>query len=175
MSQMASHPAAGAPEQDRLDYLTAVASIAWADRVLDPSESAKLEELRAMLGVPAEATERFAAATGAPDPEQISRIVARFRKDVLRVALLTDVLLMTFADGHVAAGEAEQIARFAGVLGLDTAQAVLIGRYVECVVQGQAEDALSRDLAGKLAALPGPVPPQSVIGSLAVRLRGRGK
>ena len=165
------HPACDIPEQDRIDYLMAVASIAWADGVTDRVELMKLSEMCAALGVTGEGAGRVAAAASVPDRAMVERILRRFRKDPLRVALLSDVVLITFADGRVATGEAEHVGQVARELDLDIAQAILIGRYVEAAIQGRADDALSRELAQKLASLP--VPHHSVVRDLFDRLRKR--
>ena len=168
------HPACDLPEQERIDYLLAVASIVWPARVADPAELSKLGELCATLGVTGERARGVLAAASAPDRERGGGLLARFRKDALRVALLTDVIALTFALARVATGEATAIAWLARELDLTTAQIVLIGRYVEGVVQGHSGETLTAKLAGKLATLPGPVPHPLVVADLAARRRRGG-
>ena len=173
MSDKPRHPAIDLPEEDRIDYLTAVASIAWADRFTHEAEVLRLREMCAALALAGPAVERVVGAAYPPAPDSLARILAACRKRGLQYALLTDATVIAFADGRVDSGEAGEIARFARELGLTTALAVLVGRYVEEVVHHSPTDALSKDLAGQLAALGAPVPQQGVVRGLFGRLRHR--
>jgi len=167
------HPALDAPEQDRIDYLIAVGSIAFADGATDRAELMKLSEMCAALGLAGEGAQRVAAAASVPNRVEVERILDRFRKSDLRVALLSDVLLISYADDRVSTGEATEIARFAKALDLTIAQAILIGRHVEASVQGHGAEALSHELAQKLAKLAASLPHHSVVRALFDRFRGR--
>jgi uncharacterized tellurite resistance protein B-like protein len=172
MSDLPRHPALDLPEAERVDYLCVVASVACADKTVDPTELDKLRGLCAALEVGGEGAERVVAAASAPDPARIARILKRMSRGSHRFALLTDVTVMAFADGRVASGEAEEIARFARVLQLSTGHAVLIGRYVENTLRAEPGDKLSQDLADQLASLPAGVPNDGVVRALFARFRG---
>jgi uncharacterized tellurite resistance protein B-like protein len=167
------HPALEASVEDRIDYLIAVASMAFADGTTDKSELIKVSELCAELGVSGDGAQRVSAAASVPNRDQVERILGRFRQSHLRVTLLIDALVIAYADEHVDKGEVAEIARFAHALDLDTAQAVLIGRYVEETIRGQGSDTLSHELADQLSHLTAKVPPQGVVRSLFNRLRGQ--
>lgn len=166
------HPAFDAPIEDRIDYLIAVASIAFADGTTDRSELVKVSELCAELGVTGDGAQRVTSAASVPNREQVEQILGRFRKSKLKVTLMIDVMVVAYADDRVDAGEAAEIARFAQALEFTTAQAVLIGRYVEESVKGQATDTLSLDLASKLSDLP-KIPSPGFVRGLFERLRKR--
>ena len=91
MADPKSHPALMVSEKDRIDYLLAVASIAWADRSADEAETTKLRQLCETLQVAGEAAERVVAAATEPDARRVTKILRRFRNDSLRFALLADV------------------------------------------------------------------------------------
>jgi len=167
------HPAFEEPIEDRIDYLIAVASVAFADGATDRSELLKISELCAELGVTGDGAQRVTTAASVPDRAQVEGILARFRQSKLRVTLLIDAMVVVYADDRVDKGEAAEIARFAKALGFSTADAVLVGRYVEESVRGQGGEALSRDLAGKLSELAAEIPPQGVVRNLFDRLRRR--
>lgn len=168
------HPALTISEQDRIDYLTAVASIAWADRSVDEKETTKLRQLCETLQVTGEAADRVIAAAASPDAQRVTKILHRFRNDSLRFSLLADVTLIAFTDGRVESGEAEQIAKYARELSLATAHATVIGRYVESSIHGRASEVLSKDLADKLNALQAKVAHPGLMRDMFARLRGTG-
>jgi len=166
------HPACEAPIEDRIDYLIAVASIAFADGATDREELVKITEMCAELAVTGDGAQRVASAASVPDRAQVEGILGRFRQSKLRATLLIDAMVVAYADGRVDIGEAAEVARFAGALGFTTAETVVVGRYVEESLRGQA-GALSQDLASKLSDLAPQVPAQSVVRSLFNRLRKR--
>jgi uncharacterized tellurite resistance protein B-like protein len=159
-----------APVADRIDYLIAVASMAFADGATDKSELLKISEMCAELGVTADGAQRVSSAASVPNRAQIEQILARFRQSHLRVTLLIDAIVVAYADDRVAAGEVAEIAHYAKALDLDTAQAVLIGRYVEETLKGRGTETLSHELAQQLAT-PDKVPHTGVIRRLFDRLR----
>ena len=77
---------------------------------------------------------RVIDAARSPDLRRVEAILASFREDPIRFSLLTDAILVAFADEKLAAGETEQIAEFADALGITTPQAVAIARYVDRTV-----------------------------------------
>lgn len=174
MAEPKSHPAQSVSEKNRIDYLLAVASIAWADRSADETEIGKLRQLCATLRVTGEAADRVVAAATEPDARRVTKILRRFRNDSLRFSLLADVTLIAFSDGRVDSGEAEQISAYAKELSLATAHATMIGRYVENAIHGRPTEKLSKDLADKLAALQARVPNQGLMRDMFTRLRGTG-
>jgi uncharacterized tellurite resistance protein B-like protein len=166
-----THPARSLPDKQRIDYLLVVAAIAYADRQIAEAERENLRDLSAALGLSNMDADRVVATMVAPHPSQLARVFDSFKRGDLRYTLLTDATVLAFADGQVESGEAETIARFAQALDIDTAQAVMIGRYVEEVVQGKRTESLSDELAQKL----GQIPSQGVVGRLFARLRGKAR
>jgi uncharacterized tellurite resistance protein B-like protein len=145
------HKARSLPENRRMDYMTAVASVVHADGEVDDMELEVLRLLGEVLDVKPPDMERVIAAARSPDHARVEQILATFRDDPLRFSLLTDAILVAFADEKLAAGETEEIAEFAEALHISTSQAVMIARYVESVlVDGEKHD-LARALAEGLA------------------------
>jgi uncharacterized tellurite resistance protein B-like protein len=185
------HPARGLPEPQRIDYLTAVGSILFADGTVSESELEKLRHMCLALELSPAGVEEvigaFADAGGAqlsplaaagqqPDPARVSRIVAGYRNKDLRFTLLTDAIVMAYADGRIDEGESEEIASWAEALQISTAQAVLIARYVAQVVsdEGEGDDKdLSKELAAGLAEHANQVPNKGSIRWLFVKLGGK--
>ena len=147
------HAARELPEPRRVDYLIAVAAMAYADHEVVDAEVDTLRRLAGVLGVPEARFARVEAAARKPNEARVEVILDGFRQDACRLALLTDAILVAYADRRIAPGEPEQLAKFAAVLGVPVAQAVLLGRYVGGVIQGRAsEDAETYDLSRALAA-----------------------
>lgn len=147
------HPACGLSETEKSDYLASVAFNAWGERAANPTSLAHLEEMCATLGISGDAAHRAAVSALTPHSARAGRL-AQLRQTALGVALLTDVIALVFDDESVAAPQAAAIARLARELHMTTAEIVLIGRYVEAVVQGHSDEKLARKLAEQLAALP---------------------
>ena len=151
------HPARRLPEADRLEYLAIVASVAYSDRVIYESEADRILDIGRDLGLGDAAVRAFVEDIG-PDVQRSHEVAARFRDDKdLATRLLTDVILVAFADGMVQSSEAVEVAQFAKALGISTGQATMLGRYVESVLLA-SEDAdvgeLSRSLAVGMTTVP---------------------
>jgi uncharacterized tellurite resistance protein B-like protein len=146
------HRARSLPEAERIEYLTAVASLVVADAHVDDAELAVLGRLCRALDVSAEAQERVIAAARSPDRAAVERALAEVAKDAdLRTSLLADAIVVAFADGKLMPGETQHIDDFARRLGLTQAQAVLISRHVEAIVR--AERAASGDATSPMTRL----------------------
>ena len=151
------HPARELPEAERIDYLSVVASLVLADHEVDEKEIARLRDLCRTLGVSDAGQEAVLAAAARPEPEVLDEILARLKRNVpLRYSLLTDAVVIVFADGKVADAEPQEIARLGRALEVAPFQIGLISRYVESVILGRAghsdEQALSRELGLGLVA-----------------------
>jgi uncharacterized tellurite resistance protein B-like protein len=153
---MAAHPenphkARFLSEDRRLDYITVIASVVHADGHVDDVE---LEVMR-LLGEAIDLAPRLMPtvidAARSPDLRRVESILESFRDDPIRFSLLTDAILVAFADEKLAAGETEQIAEFADALGISTAQAVAIARYVECALVDADKKELAKALEEGLA------------------------
>ncbi len=157
------------PPSERVDYLIVVASLVTADHEVKDAELAMLEELCRDLAVPAPGKDAVLAIARTPDPAAVEASVARLKPQVaLRQSLLTDAIVIVFADGKVAPGESQVIAHLAEQLEVPPAQVALIGRYVEGVILGKDHQALSKELGEGVARLhPG------VVRRLYDRLRRR--
>jgi uncharacterized tellurite resistance protein B-like protein len=159
-SPQTDHAALVLTESERIDYLTAVASLVLADQEIDERETARLRGLCKALGVSAAGEDAVIASASAPNHKKVAEIIADIKKDnALSVALLTDALVIVFADGKLAQGETETVATLARALSVPTSQAVLIARHVEKVLAAEGNEPasgqgapLSKDLATGLTA-----------------------
>jgi uncharacterized tellurite resistance protein B-like protein len=153
MSSTSPHPAHDLPEAARIEYLTVVASFVLADHEADALELGQIGEMCRTLGLSDAAKDQVLAAAKAPDASAVDAMLARLKKDIpLRVALLTDAIVIAFADGKVAPTESRDIARLADAIEIETGQVALLGRYVESVILDRDEKQLSRELGKGVAA-----------------------
>jgi len=145
------HKARSLPEDRRIDYITAVASVVHADGEVSELELEVLRLLGEVLDIPPTSMPRILEAACNPDHTRVEHILSTFRADPIRFALLTDAILVAFADEKLAAGETEEIAEFAEALHISTAQAVTIARYVESALVDSERHDLAKALAEGLA------------------------
>jgi len=145
------HKARSLPEDRRLDYITVIASMVHADGHVDDVELEVMRLLGEAIDIPEKLMARVIEAARAPDPQKVDALVASFSEDPLRFSLLTDAILVAFADEKLAAGETEQIADFAEALHISTAQAITIARYVESVLVDNDKKELAKALEEGLA------------------------
>jgi uncharacterized tellurite resistance protein B-like protein len=146
------HPARELPEQQRRKYLTALAAMIYADGVRNEKEVEALRSIGTAVELPSPVVEATNDSMRDPDRAVVDAILGEIKSDdVLRWSLLTDAILLIFSDHQVAAAEAVEIAEYADRLGVSTAQAVLMGRYVEHVLLHEEGTELSKALAEGLA------------------------
>lgn len=147
------HLARTLPERRRIEYLIAVAAMAYADQKVVDSEIDTLRRLASVIGVPDARFARVESAARHPSEARVTAILDGFRTDACRLTLLTDAILVAYADRQIAPGEPEQLAKFADALGVPVAQALLLGRYVGGVIrEGESGQSEAYDFSRTLSA-----------------------
>jgi uncharacterized tellurite resistance protein B-like protein len=124
------HPALDMSEPERADYLTVVASMAYADLDTSAEELERLGNLCDDLELAGEPRERVLASAAAPTQVDVDRIVAALAPE-LRHALLVDTIDLAYADRTIEASEVAAIERIADRIGVPRGQLALIHRYVK--------------------------------------------
>lgn len=145
------HPARALDDEHRRRYLFAVAAVVYADGHVDREEIAALRVLAEAIDLPESVVDETVAAMREPVRQQADEILGEMASPALKLALLGDAILVTYADHRVSADECKEIAEYAERLGISTAQAVLVGRYVEEVILAEEGHELSKALAVGLA------------------------
>src|SRR5688500_2431091 len=95
------HPARMLDVEKRVQYMTIVAAIVYADRHIADEEIARLTDLCAALGLDGEAVYRVTQAARSPAETTIHAALATFHESDLRYALLSDIVTLAYADGKV--------------------------------------------------------------------------
>jgi len=129
----AKHPAIDLPMEQRVDYLTVVASMAGADGEVVGEELGKLSEYCIALGLGANEIGRVIAAAQAPDAVRIREVTRRLRTSPLRFTLMTDLLFMAYADDKVVDAEERELNALADALNVTSVQVSALRKYVEAV------------------------------------------
>ena len=145
------HPARDLDEDHRRRYLCAVAAIVYADGKVDRAEVEVLRVLAEAIGLSDSAVDETAAAMREPDRQRVDEILGEITGEEIRLSLLGDAILVSYADGRISASECKEIAEYAERLHISTAQAVLVGRYVEEVILAEEGHEMSKALAVGLA------------------------
>lgn len=149
---LTDHPARELSEEGRRRYLLALAAMIYADGVRNETEVTALRQIGEAIELPPPVVEAAIESMREPDRAEVDLILGELKADdALRWALLTDAILLIFSDRQVAVAECIEIAEYADRLGVSTAQAVLMGRYVEHVLLHEEGTELSKALAEGLA------------------------
>lgn len=127
----AHHPALDVPEEERVDYLIAVACMAAADNRTSPEEIAQLREMCQAFDVSEAGTERVVEAARSPHDVATNEILARLGDSEMRYALLVDAIAVARADGRFDHAESDELMLLADRLSIPRGQAVLVYRYVD--------------------------------------------
>ncbi len=125
------HPALDADMSERIDYLTLVASMAFADHSADDRE---LERARAMceaLELSEEGTVKVLASASDASRVELDEILERLKRSELRYALMIDIIDIAYADEEVVEAEVKEIAALADKLDISAGDIEMLRRYVE--------------------------------------------
>ena len=144
------HPALEYPEAERRDYLTVVASMAFADGEVTADERARLEEMCSDFKLSEGSREQVFDSAEHPNAAELGLILARMKTSELRFALLVDLIDVAIADGTIATGEDAELQSLAEELDITYGQLVMTRRYV--VEQRESEtDQASPETEAELA------------------------
>lgn len=171
--QKNKHPMTELPEDNRVDYLRAVATIAACDRSVEDAEVDQIRSLCKTLDLNDKATGRVFAALYNPDSVPLKQILLGYSHDEARFTLLTDVLFLVYSDGPAVSSEETAIKDIAKDLRIDDNQIAAMRQYVEAARRaaagGDTETDLKKlgsDVAASLASVGVPVAAVAVSGSV---------
>ncbi len=171
---MSKHPLANYPEDERIDYLSIVASVAFADGTVTDDEVSTLREFCTTIGIHELGIGMIIAAAEDPSDLDLEAIITRLSQTELKFTLLTDMFFMAYADGNVSPNEEGEIHKIAEMLRISRDQIAAIDRYVDAVISarhsGNAPKSdwkkLGAEIAGSLASAGVPMGAVAISGSL---------
>lgn len=167
------HPMAELPENERIDYLRAVANIASCDGAVMDGEVDQLRSMCKTLDLGDKATGKVLGALYDPDTVPLEQILEGYAHKDSRFTLLTDALFVAYADGPINSLEEGVIKGMAGKLRIDDHQIAAIRQYVEATRRAAKGGDTQQDLknlganvAAGLASVGVPVTAVAVSGSV---------
>ncbi len=134
------HPARDIPEAERIDYLTVVASMAFADHDASDDELNQVRRLCRHMELSPDGADKVLAAARDPDGTAVDAILERLRPSDLRFALLVDAIDIAFTDREIVPSEAAEIDALAKRLDIPAAQVALLRKYVQAKLNAPPDD-----------------------------------
>jgi uncharacterized tellurite resistance protein B-like protein len=134
------HPLTDYPEDEKVDYLSIVGTIAAADGKITDNELSRLREFCMTIGLGGMGVGMIIGAVENPSGVDFQTILARLSQTDLKFTLLTDMLFMAHADGIVAPGEEEEIRQVAAMLNINQDQIEAMNKYVKAVLSAQSAE-----------------------------------
>lgn len=109
-------------EDEKTAYLSAIASLATADRQASPAEGQFLQALCQQAGLSAESTQQVSAAAQDPSNESIQQHLDVLKNSDLRYSLITDLISFSRADGAYSNDEEAMVDKMSQYLGINQQQ-----------------------------------------------------
>ncbi len=109
-------------EQEKTAYLSAIASLASADREASAPETEFLQALAAQAGLSGGATQQVLSAAQDPSNQTIQQSLDALKNSDLRFSLVTDLISFARADGAYANDEEAMITKMSQYLGINQQQ-----------------------------------------------------
>jgi len=167
------HPMADLPEDKRVNYLQAVATVAACDGSVKDAEVDLIRSLCKTLELSDKATGPVLSALYDPDSVPLKQILSNYSHDEARFTLLTEALFLVYSDGTMVSREETAIKNMAHDLRIDENQIAAMRQYVEAARRasegGNTEIDLKKlgsDVAAGLASVGVPVTAVAVSGSV---------
>jgi uncharacterized tellurite resistance protein B-like protein len=146
------HPALALEQPLRVAYVSTVASIVFADEDVAEEELAIVRQLCSGLELTGEGTAQVLEAIKPAAELASHHVYEQLREAGLGVPLVTDAIIVAFADGRLSPGETKGLVAVAHLVGVTTAQCALIARFVDTQVGDPDEaGALAAELTAALA------------------------
>ncbi|GAA3920963.1 TerB family tellurite resistance protein [Hymenobacter algoricola] len=129
-------------DQEKAAYLSAIASLASADREASAAEVEFLQQLAQSVGLSGGATQQVLAAAKDASNESIKHNLDTLRGSDLRFSLVTDLISFARADGAYSNTEEEMVTKISTYLGINQQQKQALETVVDqaATVPHSAED-----------------------------------
>ncbi len=170
---MQKHPLTEYPENERIDYLCLVASIASADGNVSDEEITQLRKFCTAVEIDEFGIGTIINAVEDQTVIDIPAIVRRLTHTELKFTLVTDMFFMAQADGIISSGEQHEIYTIAEELKITQDQLAAIDSYVKAVISARHPKAsqknwknLGSEIAGVLASAGVPLGTVAIAGTV---------
>ena len=169
----ASHTLIDFSDDEKIEYLCVVASIAIADGDVSNEEISKLREICKQVKLSASGMGKVLSFAENPSSDEVHDILTKLSDSQLKFTLITDMIFLAFADTKFSEHEKVEIKRVAKELRISQEQVDSIEAYVKAVLKaqqsGKATDDLKRlggDVAAGLTSAGVPIGAVAVSGSV---------
>ena len=135
--ERAEHPLCGYPEDQKIDYISLVGSIASADGSVTDDELSQLRQYCETIGIGGMGIGLVLSALEAPEVIDVQAMVKRLSHTDLRFTLVTDMLFMAYADGTFSSEEYQKILTIAEKLDVSPHHINIIKAYISAVIAAQ--------------------------------------
>lgn len=125
------HPLKNYPEDQKIDYLCLVASIAAADGVMSNDEISILREFCEHIGIGEPGIGVILGTIADLSVLDGQATLSRLAHTSLKFTLLTDMLCMAYADGRISPAEREEIHNLAAKLEISPEQIRAVDEYLK--------------------------------------------
>ena len=109
-------------EAEKTAYLSAIASLATADREASQAEGQFLQAMAQQAGLSASSTQQVMQAAQSADNQTIKQNLDMLKSSDLRFSLVTDLISFARADGSYANDEEAMVTKMASYLNINPAQ-----------------------------------------------------
>ena len=130
------------PEDEKTAYLSAIASLATADRQASPAEGQFLQALAQQAGLSPESTQQVVSAANDPSNQGIQQHLDVLKNSDLRYSLVTDLISFSRADGAYSNDEETMVNKMSQYLGINQQQQQALETVVDqaATVQHDPQD-----------------------------------
>ena len=118
-------------EQEKTAYLSAIASLATADRQASGAEGQFLQALAQQAGLSGGATQQVLAAAQDANNQSIQQNLDILKNSDLRFSLVTDLISFARADGAYSNTEEEMVNKISSYLGISQQQTQALEQVVD--------------------------------------------
>ena len=118
-------------EDEKTAYLSAIASLATADREASPAEGQFLQALSQQAGLSPQSTQQVVAAANDPSNQGIQQHLDVLKNSDLRYSLVTDLISFSRADGAYSNDEEAMVDKMSQYLGINQQQQQTLENVVD--------------------------------------------
>lgn len=135
------HPLATYPEDQKIDYLCLIASIASADGTVSNDEITTIRQFCQSIAISDLGIGVIMSTIEEPSMLDAQTTLTRLARTDLKFTLLADLLCMAYADGLVSPAEKEEISNIAAKLEITPPQITAIADYLQELLSRQRSEA----------------------------------
>lgn len=131
------HPLYEYPENEKIDYLTLIATLASADGNVSDEEISFLRQLCKNLKLSSKGVGVVLSVAEDPEEVDVEHTINRLSQTKLRFTLITDMLFLAKKDQDYRSEEKRMIQSIAKKLNIEEDQLLTLEKYVDAIIRSQ--------------------------------------